>query len=152
MKMSRQNLDFDAEKWRDWHVVVIAKPQYQASALDYYGRFIHGVDTETLHDFAKQVNENFETRTLHPKAPVSAIPERYMQFLESTDLKTWLKDFWRNMKEFVDLNRSSIHAKKILVDLHRDSSLVPDFFLVAVERSFAEYFAEGEVDEIVIMN
>jgi hypothetical protein len=151
MKISRQNLDFDLEKWRDWHVIVIAKPLYGKSALDYYGRFMHGVDNEILKEFATQVNENFETRTLYPKAPVSVIPERYMYFLESTDLKTWLKDFWRNMKEFVELNRTTIHARKILVDLHRDSAPVPDFFLVAVERSFAEYFAEDEVDEIVLM-
>jgi hypothetical protein len=112
---------------------------------------MHGVDTETIEEFATQANENFETRTLYPKAPVSAIPERYFYFIEHTNLIDYLNDFWRNIKEFVEANRTIIHARKILVDLHRDNDPVPDFFLTAAERAFAEYLAEDEVDEIVIM-
>lgn len=151
MKMSRKNMDSNFEQWRDWHVIVIARPLYGMSALDFYGRVMHGVDTETIEEFAKQVNENFETRTLYPKAPVSAIPERYLYFIEHTNLIDYLNDFWRNIKEFVEANRTMIHARKILVDLHRDSDPVPDFFLTAAERAFAEYLAEDEVEEIVLM-
>jgi len=152
MKMSRKDMDGNFEQWRDWHVIVIAKAQFGYAALDFYGRVMHGVDNNILEEFATQVNENFETRTLYPKAPISAIPMRYFQFMEETKLVDWLKDFWRNMKEFADLNKSTIHARKILVDLHRGCDAVPDFFLVAVERSLAEYFSDDEVDEIVIFN
>jgi hypothetical protein len=151
MKIARKDPDSNFEQWHDWHVLVIAKPLYGMSALDFYGRVMHGVDTETIEQFAKQVNDNFETRTLYPRAPVSAIPERYMYFIDHTNFIVWLDDFWRNIKEFAEANRTTIHAGKILVDLHRDSDPVPDFFLTAAERAFAEYLAEDEVDEIVIM-
>jgi hypothetical protein len=152
MKMSRKDMDGNFEQWRDWHVIVLAKAQFEYAALDFYGRVMHGVDNKILTDFAQQVNEAFETRTLYPTAPISAIPLRYMEFMEQAKLIDWLKDFWRNMKEFVDLNRSAIHARKILVDLHRGCDPVPDFFLTAVEKSFAEYFADDEIDEVVIFN
>jgi hypothetical protein len=151
MKISRRDLDYNFEQWRDWHVIVIAKPLYGMSALDFYGRVLHGADTETIEQFAKQVNENSETRTLYPKAPISAVPENYFYFVEHTNLMNYINDFWRHIKEFVELNRTMIHARKILVDLHRDSDPVPDFFLTAAERAFAEYLAENEADEIVIM-
>jgi hypothetical protein len=152
MKLSRRDLDFsNVEQWRDWHVITLSKSQYGKSALDFYARVLHGVDTQTIEAFGKEIGESDETRTLYPKAPVSAIPERYLWFVEQTNLTIHLPDFWRNMKEFVEMNRSTIHARKILVDLHRDGSLVPDFFLTAVERSFAEHFKEDEIDEIVIM-
>ena len=152
MKISRKNLDGNFEQWRDWHGIVISKPLYGMSALDFYARVLHGADTETIEGFAALVNETDKTQTLYPKAPVSSIPERYFQFMDQTNLIVHLNDFWRNMKEFVDLNRATIHAKKILVDIHRDGSPVPDFFLTAVERSLAEYLAEGEVDEIVLLS
>jgi hypothetical protein len=151
MEISRKNLDSNFEQWRDWHVIVIAKPTLNFSALDFYARVMHGVEIETIEAFATRVNEHFETLTLHPKAPISAIPERYFHFIEDTNLIVHLKDFWRNIKEFVEANRDQIHAKKILVDLHRGSDPVPDFFLTAFERAFQEYLTEGEVDEVVLL-
>ena len=151
MKISRKNLDGNFEQWREWHVIVISKYLQGMSALDFYARVLHGADTETIEGFATLVNETDKTQTLYPKVPVSSIPERYFQFMDQTNLIVHLNDFWRNMKEFAELNRATIHAKKILVDIHRDGSPVPDFFLTAVERSLAEYMAEGEVDEIVLM-
>jgi hypothetical protein len=145
-------MDGNFEQWRDWHKIVLAKAEYGYAALDFYGRVMHGMENQDLRDFANLVNEKFATLTLYPKAPISAVPMRYMEFLDETPLIKWLKDFWRNMKEFSELNKDSIHAKKILVDLHRGCDPVPDFFLTAVERSFAEYFADGDVDEIVLFN
>jgi|GEM_PF-711087 len=152
MKMSRQKIDGNFEQWRDWHKIVLAKAEQGYAAMDFYGRVMHGVDNPTLREFANQVNEKFATLTIYPKAPISSIPLRYMEFMEESSLTKWLNDFWRNMKEFVELNRTQIHARKILVDLHRGCDPVPDFFLTAVEKSFTEYFQEDEVDEIVLLS
>jgi hypothetical protein len=149
MKISRKEQDYDFEQWRAWHVLTIAKDGL--SALDIYGRGMHGVDTEIIQRFADQINQDDKAGSLYPKAPVSAIPWRYFGYIEEYDLPTHLDDFRRHIKEFIELNRTKIHAKRILIDFHRDSDPVPDFFLTATERVLKEYAAGNEIDEIVLL-
>jgi hypothetical protein len=149
MKISRKEGDSDFEQWRDWHVLTISK--VGLSALDIYARGMHGVDTETINKFAAQIDRNDEVGSLYPKAPVSAIPWRYFGFIEEFDFPNHMDDFGRHIKEFIELNRTKINARRILVDFHRDSDPVPDVFLKAAEEVFKEYAAENEIDEIVLL-
>ena len=149
MKISRKEQDSDFEQWRDWHILTISKEGL--SALDIYARGMHGVDTEIIHRFAEQINQDDEVGSLYPKAPVSAIPWRYFTFIEEFDFPNHMDDFRRHIKEFIEMNRTKIHARRILVDFHRDSDPVSDVFLIETERVFKEYAAENEIDEIVLL-
>ena len=149
MKIYRKEQDSDFEQWRAWHVLTISK--IGLSALDLYARGMHGVDTEIINKFAAQINRDNAAGTLYPKAPVSAIPWRYFDYLEEYDLLNHLDAFERNLKEFIDLNRDKIHARRILVDFHRDSDPVSNFFLTAAERVLKEYVTGNEIDEIALM-
>jgi hypothetical protein len=141
--------DNDFEQWRDWHVLTMAKPRM--AALELYARGIHGLDLETIQKFADQLNQNGGVETLYPAAPISSIPFRFFTYYEECELPRCLDDFRDHIKAFIEMNRSKIHARKVLVDFHRDSDPVSDFFLTATERAFKDLSAENDFDEIAIM-
>ena len=145
-------MDSDFEQWRGWHVVVIAKPLLGHSALDFYARFMHGVDTETIHRISDQANDQDRIATLYPAAPVSIVPMRYFTYTEIVDIPNYVDDFKKNIKEFIELNKSTIKARKILVDLHRDSDPVSYLYLRGVEQIFKECAAGDDIDEVVLLS
>jgi hypothetical protein len=150
MKICRKDPDNNFEQWRDRHVLTIAKAG--GSALDVYAWGVHGVDVETIEKFADQINGKYQVDCLYPKAPVSALPFRYFHFVEENDFVLYhLEDFNRHMQEFIELNRTRVQARKILVDLHRDSDPVWDCYLTAAERAFKNFANENDFDEIVLM-
>ena len=149
MKIYRKEQDSNFEQWRDWHVLTISKGGW--AALDLYGRGMHGIDTEIVQGFAARINRDDAVGTLYPEAPVSAIPWRYFDYIEEYDLPNHLDAFRGHIKQFLDLNRTKIHARRILVDFHRDSDPVSEFFLTATERALKEYAAGDEIDEIVLL-
>ena len=152
MKITTKSIDSDFEQWRGWHIIVIAKALLGHSALDFYARFMHGIDAETINKFADQVNVEDKTATLCPAAPVSAVPVRYFMYTEIVDIPNYVDDFKKNIIEFIELNRTAIKARKILVDLHRDSDPVSYLYLRAAEQTFQEYAADAEIDEIVLLS
>lgn len=149
MKMSRRNPDAYFIQWRDWHVLTMAKAR--GAALELYARGVHSLDIEIVDKFSEQVIESDKTGTLYPKAPVSAIPFRYFNYTEEFDIPNYLDDFRDHIKQFLEINRNQIHARKLLVDFHRDSDPVSDFYLTAAERAFTELVDENEFDEIALM-
>jgi hypothetical protein len=149
MKMYRKDPDGYFVQWRDWHVLTMAKAR--GAALELYARGLHGLDIEIVDKFSEQVIASDKTGTLYPKAPVSSIPFRYFNFTEECDMPLYLDDFRDHIKQFLEINRSTIHARKLLVDFHRDTDPVSDFYLTAAERAFKELVAEDEFDEIALM-
>jgi hypothetical protein len=150
MKMYRIDPDCDFAKWRDWHVLTIAKAS--GSALEIYAWGVYGVDTETIKKFADRINEKYETDSLYPKAPVSALPFRYFHFVEEDDFfRYYADDFRKHFQQFLEINRTKVKARKILVDLHRDSDPVWDCFLTATEKAVNEFVADDEIDEVALM-
>lgn len=150
MKIWRKDPDNNFGQWRDWHVLTIAKAS--GSALEVYAWGVYGVDLETIVKFVDQINEKNQVACLYPDAPISALPFTYFHFLEEDDFGMYYLDaFNRNMQEFIELNRTKVHARKILVDLHRDSDPVWDCYLTAAEKAFKNFADENDFDEIVLM-
>jgi hypothetical protein len=149
MKMYRTDPDGNFDKWRDWHVITIAKAS--GAALEIYAWGVHHLDLDTIRQFADQVNEKCEALTLYPKAPISALPFRYFKFMDEYDFPQYLDEFRLHLQQVIELNRTQIHARKILVDFHRDSDPVWDCYLYSAEKFFKEFLAEDEVDEIALM-
>jgi len=149
MKMYRTDQDNNFEKWRDWHVLTIAKAR--GAALEVYAWGLYGVDTETLEKLAKQANEKYEACTLYPKAPVSCLPFRYFHFMEEYAFWEYTEDMKNHLRQFLEINRNQVKSRKLLIDFHRDSDPVSDCYLTTAERVFNELVAEDEVDEIALM-
>jgi hypothetical protein len=149
MKIYRQDQDNNFEQWRDWHVITVA--QERGGALELYARSIHGIDPSEIKKFTGEVNEKNEPLTLYPKAPLSALPYRYFNFMEDYDFPYVIDEFRKYIEQWAEINRTEIKARKILVDFHRDSAPVNDCYLTAAERAFPDFMKEGEADIVALM-
>lgn len=139
----------NAEKWNGWHILTVGEAGF--SMLDIYARHGHGLDTGTIHQFADQVNRRDESGSLHPNAPVSALPRRFFRDIAENDIHNHLDEFKRHVREFIEANRKVIHARKILVDFHVSPAPVPDAYLSAAEQLFRKYADDDEIDNVMIL-
>lgn len=119
--------------------------------LDIYGRHHNGVSIEAIQQFADRVNNSNESGSLHPRAPISAVPRRFFRdFSHSTDPEV-LNDFKRHLREFRAANTSTIHADRLLIDFRVSPSPVPTQYLDAIEQVFAEAQPNETLQEVVIL-
>lgn len=77
MRITRENQDTTRERWVGWHILTVAEAGF--SMLDIYGRLQYGLDIEIISRFAGQVNKRDEAGSLHPTAPISALPKRFFR-------------------------------------------------------------------------
>lgn len=148
MKISRKKQDLDSDKWDDWHILTVGEAGF--SMLDTYGRHKHGVNIDVIQSFADQINERNESGSLHPKAPISAIPRRFFRDISESEIPNHIEDFKRHINEFIDANRNEIRAKKILIDFHVSQEPVSKLYLDATEVVFRERENDNEIYEIVL--
>ena len=148
MKITRQQQDTTFERWRDWHILTVGEAGF--SMLDIYGRLQRGLDIEVIRNFVDRINKADESGTLHPQAPISAIPSRFFRG-QSDSLDPYvLSDFKRHIDGFLEANRKTIHASSILVDFHVSPAPVAERFVAATEEVFRLTERNGPVLEVVI--
>ncbi len=129
---------------KKYHILLIAEQGF--SMLDMYGNKRFEIAQVLLQKFADQVNDRDDTGTLYPKAPISAIPRRFMRNIPPEGVATLLPEFERHVREFFEANRNRIHASRILVDLHVDDHPVPLEYLDIVESVANNY----EIEELIL--
>ena len=118
--------------------------------LDIYGRLQWGLSIDTIREFANKINESDESGTLHPQAPISAVPRRFFrEQLTSVDSHV-VNEFRGHIHEFLEANRKSIRASRIVVDFHVSPGPVPLRYVEAVEGEFRAYEHDGLIDEVVV--
>lgn len=118
--------------------------------LDVYGRHWHGLDLQVIEQFAERINQNNESGSLHPRAPISAVPKCFFRDYADSRNPQVLGEFRRHIAEFLDANRTTIHAKQLLVDLHVSDQPVPTQYLDAVEEVLRSQGQESGIEEVVI--
>jgi hypothetical protein len=150
MRITRENQDSTRERWAGWHILTVAEAGF--SMLDIYGRGQNGLEIEAIRQFADQVNERDEAGTLHPRAPISAIPRRFFREQENSVDPTVLNDFKRQIAEFLSANQNIIHAQRILVDFHVSPGPVPRRYVDATEEVFRLYNKEQSIQDVVVFN
>src|ERR1700677_1656189 len=91
----------------EFHIITFAEMGY--SMLDIYGREF-GIDTKTLNEFADRINRQNSFSSLHPQAPISAIPRHCIRDGADEVLLA------REITDFLRFNRASIKAGKLLFD------------------------------------
>lgn len=103
----------------------------------------HGLSKDILVRFANEVNRKRESASLHPRAPISAVPCVFIrQLKDSAALSAQIVDF-------LCANRQTIHAKRLLCDF-RTPDVAP-YVVSAIEDAIRSPEAEG-IDEVVIMS
>lgn len=147
MKITREQQDTTAERWADWHILTVAEAGF--SMLDIYGRRQHKLDIEVIQRFADRINNHDEAGSLHPLAPISAVPRRFFREQENLDDTSVVNDLKRHITDFLVANRDTIHAEKILVDFHVSPAAVPLRYLDVAEQVLRLH-GQGSIQEVVI--
>lgn len=148
MHITRQKQGADSDKWLDWHILTVAEAGF--SMLDIYGRHKHHVAIETIKKFADQINNREESGSLYPIAPISAVPRSFFRSVAEEDIPEHLDKFKQHIGEFIEANRKTIRARKILIDFHVSPKPVSEFYLATTEDVFREKVNDDEIDEIVL--
>ena len=118
--------------------------------LDIYCRHRNGLESEVIRQLADSVNERDEAGSLHPRAPVSALPRRFFRKQENSADPTVLNEFKHQVAEFLSANRITICAQRILVDFHVSPALVPRRYVDATEEVFRLHNQDEKIKEVVI--
>lgn len=148
MNITREDQDSTPERWVGWHILTVAEAGF--SMLDIYGRHQNGLDIEVIRQFADRVNERDEAGSLHPRAPISALPRRFFREQENSLDPTVLNDFKRQLTEFLGANQGTICARRILVDFHVCPASVPRCYVDATEEVFRLHEQDESIQEVVI--
>jgi hypothetical protein len=148
MKITRQTQSHGDKAWQGWHILTVAEQGF--SMLDCYRSHHKGISDEHIKDFVEGVNGTNKSGTLHPRAPISAVPRHFFRDLAATGDPAVLDEFKRHVRDFLEANVTSIHAKRVLVDFHVSPTPVPPHYLDAAEEVFREQPADSVIDEVVI--
>lgn len=148
MKITRQQQDTATQKWMGWHILTVGEAGF--SMLDIYGRLQRGLDIEVIRNFADRINEGDESGTLYPRAPISAVPCRFFRDQSDSIDPSVLNDFKRHITEFIEANRRTILASRILVDFHVSPAPVSPRYIEATEEVFRLTGENTPVTEVVI--
>ena len=102
----------------------------------------HGLSKDQLLAFAEEVNQRGESGSLHPRAPISAVPRVLIRGKkDSTALIAAIKDFLR-------ANRQTIHANRVLCDFR--TPRVPAHVVSAIKEAMQSPSAAG-IDEVTVL-
>lgn len=148
MKISRRPDPSTDMQWDGWHVITVAESGF--SMLDIFGSRRYGIDRDALRCFEEKINATNESGSLHPQAPISAIPRKFLRELSGSTQDLVLAEFRRHFLEFISANERTIRAARILVELHVSPQSVPEHYVQAVEDAFRASQTEGVVRAVVI--
>ena len=126
-------------KCDNFHVLTFAETGF--AMLNIYADQFE-ISTETINQFAKQVNRKNESGSLHPVAPISAVPRRCIRNLEDSAVLA------HHIIDFLQANHRHIKAKKILFDFRAG---VAPFVIEACRIALASEFTQG-VEEVIVIN
>lgn len=147
MKLTREQQDTTANRWASWHILTVAEAGF--SMLDIYGRHQHGLDIEIIRQFADLVNKRGEAGSLHPRAPISAVPNRFFREQENSNDPAVVNDLKHHILEFLVVNHNTIHAQRILIDFHVSPASVPSRYIDAAEE-VVRLHGQDSIQEVVI--
>lgn len=148
VQITLRGQDVPIGRWGDWHVLTVAEAGF--SMLDVYGRHHHGLDRDLLQRFDDDVNARDAGGTLHPHAPISALPRRFFHDPNAAADTALVAEFARRLEDFLVASRETIRGRRVLVDLHVSPEPVPRPLLEAAREVFAQH--GGWLDEVRLLS
>jgi hypothetical protein len=131
--------DFDASA-RGYHVLTYAEEGF--APLNIHGQ-PHGLSASLLRAFADEVNRKGESGSLHPRAPISAVPRTLIRDRpDHSALSARIKDFLR-------ANRQTIQAKRVLCDFRTPQ--VKPYVVSAIAEAMRSAEAQ-DIEEVIILS
>jgi hypothetical protein len=123
----------------EFHVLTYAEDGF--SPLDIHSRRL-GVDREGVGTFVKAVNASADVGSMHPSAPISAVPREFVRERQNVNALAAI------ISNFLFANRDMIKARRLVFDFRTPS--VPSF---AIEALNIAILTSGDcgLDEILIL-
>ena len=121
------------------HIVTYAECGF--SPLDIHSRRL-GLDSEQVSAFAKAVNDHADVGSLHPRAPISAVPRDLIRERQDADALA------ESICKFFKVNRETIKARRIVFDFRVPS--VPSFAMEALITALNSD-RELSLDEVFVL-
>lgn len=147
MKITKSRENSADLNWEGWHILTVAETGF--SMLTAFAEAA-GCREGDVYAFAERVNQTNEAGTLYPRAPISAVPCKYLRELADRVDAPVIDEFKGHIAGFIKANETTIRAPRILVDLHVSSNPVPPHFVRATEEVFSNMKSGGTVGEVVI--
>ena len=122
-----------------FHVLTYAEHGF--SPLSIHGRNLY-VDSEHIRKFSDAVNTKSEAGSLHPVAPISAVPRRLVRNLRDA------KPLAASIGGFLDANQTTIKASVLIFDFRMPN--VPAFIIEALDIAL-QRVVEPVLRKIVIV-
>lgn len=135
------------EKQEGWHILTVAESGF--SMLSAYAADQYGVEDLKIRQFEECINNTNEAGSLHPVAPISAIPCKYARELSDSKDPVVLKEFETHIEEFLAANLKTIKSKNIVIDLRVSPSSVPEQYIDATRKVLKAYRGEMLKDVII---
>lgn len=124
------------------HYHILTYAETGDSILDSHAKNF-GVEVNMIEKFVEQANETDESGTLYPKAPISAIPRKYLR--ESNNVQ----ELQKQIMEFLNANQQIMRSKRLLLDFRtgvEDNNFINEACHKALKSKFA-----GNLEEVIIM-
>lgn len=135
-----ERTDFEQQlKGSGFHVLTFAETGF--AMLNQYCRE-YGLDNDTIENFSRTVNQRDESGSLHPVAPISAVPRR---FIRDSHAAQPLTD---QIIDFLRANQAHIGARNILFDFRAG---IKPFVITACRNALADSAAQN-LDQVIIIN
>jgi O-acetyl-ADP-ribose deacetylase (regulator of RNase III) len=138
LRVSRAKESEVRDKLDRFHVLTYAEDGF--SPLDIHARRL-GLDRELVKSFASAVNERSSVGSLHPQAPISAVPQELVRDRQNIDALV------ASIGEFLRVNRETIKARRLAFDFRTPS--VPEFTVAALNSAIRTQ--ESGLEEILIL-
>lgn len=131
------------------HILLVAEDGF--SMLDIYANGQRGIAKNVIKQFADMVNTRNEAGSLHPQAPISAIPRKFLRELSENITPAVIDEIKDHLADFLRANMQHIRATKIVVDLRVSPAPVPKQYLDAVRELLAEPAASQGLEEVILI-
>jgi len=128
------------DQYADHHVLTYAEEGF--SPLNMHGEKC-GLDRQHLAAFADGVNERSQVGTLHPSAPITALPRALIRDLDDAF------ELERCIREFLNINGTLFKAQRLIFDFRCPG--VPAFVMAAIDSALQSVDAAA-IEEVVIID
>ena len=138
LRVSRVKESEVRDKLDQFHILTYAEDGF--SPLDIHARRL-GIDRELVKSFVSEVNDRSAVGSLHPKAPVSAVPRELVRDRQDIDALA------ASIGEFLRVNRETIKARRLAFDFRTPS--VPEFTVAALNSAMRAH--GSDLEEVLIL-
>ena len=137
------------EKQEGWHILTVAESGF--SMLSGYAGDYYNIDGEMICEFEEKVNKTNQAGSLHPLAPISAIPCKFFrEHFDSTDSEI-IQEFESMISDFLNNNSKVIQAKNLVIDFRVSPEPINEKYIDTVVRIFNQQ-NDNIIKRIIIYN